>query len=364
MALFTHEGKITFSVSNKCNIDCSYCYTNKESHKLEVLDLDFAKVAIDDFFASSNSRRLRFFGSGEPTVRIDRIKEIYNYASKESGTIPIEAEIQTNGVYSKSVSEWLSHKMSIIYFSTDGPYWVQDKIRATSTGKGTAKTVKASIEHTVKIAGAKVCVRTTISKYNLARQRELIDYFRDLGVSNIWTRPIFPPPVGVRKGIEDSVSMRDYTTHFLDARMYAEQQGVFYGSFLHCNFDDNIDGYCSAVRPSPLLTTDGYVSSCDNVLFGNNIGSFEQFIIGKWIRDKHQIEYYPDRIKALQARVVSNMPGCSSCHVQNHCGGYCPAEILEATGTIYGKKPEVCEATSKLSESIPMNSDAYECRHP
>lgn len=73
---------ISVLVTTKCNLNCDYCYTNKNQneHKGQTISLEFVKKGIDDYFEKKYMRHVRFFGAGEPTVEFDLIKKIHKYA--------------------------------------------------------------------------------------------------------------------------------------------------------------------------------------------------------------------------------------------------------------------------------------------
>lgn len=363
MGLYTSEGKVTLSMTNQCNIDCIYCYSDKEAHHKQVLSLDFAKQGIADFFGSSTSRRIRFFGSGEPTVEIESIKKIVEYARGISEE-DLDLEIQTNGIFGKKTAKYLADNFNTIYVSSDGSPDIQNYSRPGKKSTSTSNILEENLKFFRDHAIGRTAIRATIGRFNLDRQEEIIRYFHSLGVAYIWTRPIFPPPIGENKGHNERVEMKVYVNKFVEAQKIAKKLGVFYGSFLACNFDGNSPHYCSATRPSPLLTTDGYVSSCDNVLFGENTGIFSFFVYGKWDPIRKVIEYDPLKIDALKKRTVDNIPGCDGCSIKYKCGGHCIAEILEETGKVFGKKISSCHGTLQLAKLVPTDIENYKCRYP
>ena len=99
---------ISIFVTTKCNLNCDYCFTNKNQneHKGQTISLEFVKKGIDDYFAQKYMRHVRFFGAGEPTVEFDLLKKIHRYAIEKGGDA-VTFEIQTNGAFSDSVAIWL-----------------------------------------------------------------------------------------------------------------------------------------------------------------------------------------------------------------------------------------------------------------
>lgn len=363
MGLYTPEGMIKISVTSTCNLDCLYCYTNKENNEHQTIDINFAKAGIRDFFNTSTSRRIRFYGAGEPSTKFKLLQAIAQYTENISET-PVEFEIQTNGVFSEEINEWLARKMSVIYISSDGQPEIQDYYRPFPKGQKSSDILERNIRFLVNSSKAKISIRAGIGRSNVDRQKEIIRYFADLGIRNIWTRPLFIPPIAQKKIQHEIIGLEEYTKKFLEARQYAETLKIFYGSFLSCNFDISTKYYCGASRPSPVLTTDGFVSSCEHVLFGETANEYSLFLYGRWIPQQKKIEYDQSAIQRLQRRSVENISGCSDCQIQKKCGGYCMAEVMKAADTIYGKKPGICTAIQRLARELPPQTQPYECSYP
>ncbi len=355
---------LSFLVTTSCNLACKYCYTNKYegAHRNQTLDLDFAKAGIDDFFAQSTSRHIRFFGAGEPTTKFELMRNIYDYSYKKSGG-SLTAEIQTNGIFSREIADWLAGNVDIIWISSDGPPKVQDRYRVTANGEPTSKILGENIRYLVKNPKDLVGIRSTITEETINMQKEIVDYFSSLGIAYIWSDPLF-----LEVGEKTDYKLFDYKLYadkYLEAREYAESLGIFYGTFLASNFDEEIDYYCRACLPLPHLTTDGYVSACDMALFGELKDSEKQmspFIYGKWDKISGKIIYFTDKMEHLQSRKADNMPGCKGCSALKHCAGYCLGEVTNESGDMFGKKPQVCESIRYLLKA--MRTDLKKYRYP
>lgn len=364
----------SFFLTTKCNLRCGYCYNRKGRalNNEQSLPLHIAKAGIDYFFASNPSRHIRFYGPGEPTQELLLMKGILKYANEKSEKT-VSTELQTNGCFGKNVREWLIDNINIIWISFDGEPDIQNANRPFVNEKPSAQVIENNVKWLIANAGNKkvmVGARVTITDANVNRQMQMVDYFTKLGIRHVWTDPVFPSVDAVpvcddaAKLKEFEFNMDAYVDEYIKAYRYANEKGMFYGSFLTCNFDGKCDKHCRACTPVPHFTTDGYVSACDLVTFGENAGHMDCFVYGKWNEEKQAFDIDPEKVKVLKNRTTANMLHCSGCTVREHCGGYCLGEVQNETGSLIGQKPTTCKAIRRLVESIGLANNPYPFLHP
>lgn len=359
-----HDKKemISFFLTTKCNLDCIYCYTNKNSssHAHQTLDLEFAKAGIDDYYETGYSHHVRFFGAGEPTAEFQLMQDIFAYAKEKDKDTT--SEIQTNGCFGSDIASWIAENIDIVWISSDGLPEVQNYYRPLAGGGGSSQILERNIRYLVKNSVGTVGIRTTITNSNVSNQKEFIQYFADFGIKNFWGDPVFPN-IGSRSAFEE-LDMDVYIEEFVKAVRFAYENGMSYGSILTCNFDEPGEYACRACLPVPHLTTDGYVSACDMALFGNDADHMNVFIYGKWDSKSHKIQYDLDKIRQLQARKLSNIPHCKNCVAGAYCRGYCLGEIVNETNNLYGCKQNVCEPVRILMAELTEEEKKYLYSHP
>jgi radical SAM protein with 4Fe4S-binding SPASM domain len=350
-----------------------YCYNSKERAQLkeQTLPLHIAKAGIDYFFAANESRHIRFYGPGEPTQELQLLKSILAYARNKADGVT--SEIQTNGCFGKSVREWLLDNLNIIWFSFDGEPDIQNANRPCIGGKPSAPVIEDNVQWFVNNTGSRrlmIGARVTITNANIARQKQIVDYFYSLGIRQVWTDPIFPAvdeiPVcdDEAKRMNYRFDMDAYVDNYIEAYQHGKKKGLFYGSFLACNFDGKCNKHCRACTPTPHFTSDGYVSACDMVTFGENAHHMDCFVYGKWNEQTKGFEFDASKVAALQNRATGNMLHCKQCEAQEHCGGYCLGEVMNETGSMYGQKMVACKAIRRLLAEIGVPGEPYEYLHP
>jgi len=351
---------ISFFLTTKCNLRCVYCYNSEERAKVveKSLPLEIAKAGIDEYFANNASRHIRFYGPGEPTMEFDLMCQIVEYAKEKEKNVTVE--IQTNGAFSSRVCEWVLDNINIAWVSFDGTPDIQNNQRPFPNKKLSAPTIEKNIKWLNTNKGNRnlmVGARVTVTDLNVNRQIEMVDYFNSLGIKYIWTDPIFPEvkerPVCEDTDREDmSIDLDVYVKNFIEAHRYAKTIGVFYGSFLTCNFDGEAKTNCRTCTPVPHLTTDGYVSACDMALCGEKAYHMDCFIYGKWDEQNKKFDYDKNKIKALQNRNIDNIFQCKNCIAKLHCAGHCLGEIVNTTGKLDGQIPSICNAVQTLYKEL------------
>jgi uncharacterized protein len=356
---------ISLLMTTNCNLSCTYCYLQNSNLDEQSIDVEFAKQGIRDFFALRDSRHIRFFGAGEPTLEFRKIVTITKFASELAGD-DLVVEIQTNGVFSTKVARWLANNANIIWISCDGPPDIQNNLRPTKGGKKTSPIIERNIrifqeEGKIAIVG----IRATITSINIYRQIEMILYFESLGIKAIFSDPVFPPVENDHKNVKKDPNESDfnleYAKEFLKARKFAEGKGIFYGSIFTVNFDEETEIFCRSCLPSPHLTTDGYVSCCDMSYLGDIL---PELVYGKYYAESGIIEYNQKKIQLIRMRKASNLANCKGCEILRHCAGACLGEGLNETGYLLGIKKDYCEAIKYLAKNLDIDIGKYLYLHP
>lgn len=341
---------LSIVVNNTCNLKCLYCYVRdleksyKNKPKAKVININFAKRGVDDFFKKYKSRKLRFFSSGEATQNFDLMKEITEYARKKAGN-KLWIELQTNCVFPEKVAKWVTKNVDMLWISLDGIKDVQDYYRPTKDGTSTFDVIDRNIK-IINKGSATIGFRGTIGMKNVDRQNELVDYAKEVGIKFIYVMSMedYCPNEGI--------SVQHFGREFVKTYHYAKKKGIYYGCQQIMNFDEPVKVACRSLLPMPHLTPDGYVSCCDICLDGEN-PVIPDFIFGKYNPKTDKIIYYPDRIAKIQSRNIDNLPFCKSCKLLEHCAGGCAGGAILTSGDFYGINPYHCKLTKYLAKRLP-----------
>jgi radical SAM protein with 4Fe4S-binding SPASM domain len=300
------------------------------------------------------------------------MKSIVEYARQKAGDT-LTVELQTNGVFGNSVRQWLIDNVNIVWISFDGEPDVHNANRPCANGKPSSPIIEDNVKWLAKNGKAKglmIGARVTVTDMTANNQEPIVDYLSSLGIRYIWNDPLFPS-VGTIPVCDDEpkkatfvFNMDAYVDGYVKAFRRAKDNGVFYGSFLTCNFDGVCNKHCRACTPVPHFTTDGYVSACDLVTFGEDAHHMDGFVYGKWNDGTQAFEFDEDKIRHLRERTTDNMSHCRTCDVSEHCGGYCLGEVMNESGSLLGQKPITCKAIRRLAKEIGLPSEPYSYLHP
>ena len=375
---------LSFFLTTKCNLCCRYCYNAKERNAIieQTIPLKIAYAAVDWYFQKNASRHIRFYGPGEPTQEFEKMKKISEYAkTHENDGERVTIEIQTNGVFTDEVRDWLLENANIVWMSFDGMKDVQNYNRPLNKmyyhmfgGRSSADVLEDNVRWLINNKNERnlmVGARVTITDNNIYKQCDMVDYFYALGIRYVWTNPLFYS-VGKIPVCQDEIKKKSYSfdmdayiENYLKAYYYAKEKGLFWGSFLTINFDGESAYHCRCCIPqsAPHITPDGYISACDMVVLGSEPYHMGLFIVGKWNNEKNEFEFYEDKIRTLNERKSTLIKHCQKCPVQLHCGGCCLGETVNEYGRLDGQNIIKCAAIRKLFKELGV-CEAYPYLHP
>lgn len=126
---------VTLTITEACNLNCSYCYENHKSKKKMTFDtakkiLDY-ELNLDDGFKGVT---IDFFG-GEPFLEFELIREISEYIWNQKYKKPYTIFVSSNGtLIHGEIQSWLKkHKDDFsVGLSLDGDEYMQNTNRSNS----------------------------------------------------------------------------------------------------------------------------------------------------------------------------------------------------------------------------------------
>lgn len=310
-----------------CNLRCKYCYSEATPIKNINLNPETGKKGIDFLFENakkSDSKyiSISFHGGGEPTININLINELVEYAERKSiaTTIPVKFSISTNGtVLDENV--WLFiKKCESIQFSFDGTRDTQNLHRPFANDRESFEIVSSNIKRIHEAyPQLKIAIRSTISNLSVLKMVEFVKYFHTLGASAIVFEPLIE--TGRARENKDFLQSPDMVK-FSELFIAAKEIGQFLGVQVKCSATSVYRSchFCGATNSNFVLTPTGNISTCVEVSDYSDPLS-EIFIIGKVSNNTIAID--PQKLFDVRQRGVKQHPECHYCVAEKSCRGNC-----------------------------------------
>ena len=170
----------TLCITHNCNLNCVYCY---QKHDKSEMSIETAKKCIDKIFSNIphdyDDIEISFIG-GEPLLKFDIIKEIFEYTNIKYNNYKYIFFASTNGtILTNEMREWFTKRKEkfVLGLSFDGIPAVQNFNRSNSFDM-------IDINYFIN-NWPKQGVKMTLSEYSLKYLSKSIIYLHSLGIKNI-----------------------------------------------------------------------------------------------------------------------------------------------------------------------------------
>lgn len=178
----------TILLTEKCNLQCTYCYEQDFTTRKKMDHFTMTKVA-EFIFEQVKKRKPSYLGitllGGEPLLNLDGVKYFLNRFKQEQSTGLLTLfRMTTNGtILNEDVLEVLP-SIDFLSVSIDGDKAVHDTNRIYPDRKGSFDTVINNIDKVLYIK-PNAAARMTITKKNVSQLFENISFLIDCGFHNI-----------------------------------------------------------------------------------------------------------------------------------------------------------------------------------
>ena len=178
--------QVAWTVSRKCNFQCTHCYNNSGPH---VNEGELPIEPIIDNLTDAAPFNVCLCG-GEPFAWGDLLYDICR--KLRCGGIP-GVSLVTNAslATADNVRRAFDNGLRQIQISVDGITEAEHGVFRTS--KGSFRAALAAIRNSIRIAGGEaVCVAMAPSKYNIASFAQYVSMMIDLGITVVRVQPFMP----------------------------------------------------------------------------------------------------------------------------------------------------------------------------
>ncbi|MFH1507558.1 MAG: peptide-modifying radical SAM enzyme CbpB [Candidatus Omnitrophota bacterium] len=332
---------VYFNPTDRCNLDCSYCYIPKSLRKngkhMSSRKLLEALKILKAYFKSSLPRGQKpqiVFHGAEPLLNKGAVFEAIDKFNQD-----FRFGIQTNGTLLDSQDiEFLKSRGISIGLSLDGHVSkVADRLRRNWGGRGVSSKVIKVIN--LLRGYGNYSVICTVTKENMAFQVKLVEFLHRTEVPTCMLNPVRCTLIGSRKHKPlDS----DIARHYLQAldRSYQLYQKTG-RKLVVANFANILIGIiaplarrlmcdispCGGGRCFFAVSSSGDMFPCSEFI------GIKKFKGGNIFRDDIRDVLEIEPFKSVKERRIENIEPCCRCAIRHFCGAPCPAEAYGMNGS-------------------------------
>lgn len=330
---------LTILPNNRCNFNCSYCYSaggrSKEELSVDQI-LTLAKWVHKNASERHQDCRILFLGGGEPLMSWDTVKKSIEEIEtlKGSGGSNVVVSISTNGslLTREKIEFFIQHHVNV-----QVSFEILEEVQ--NGQRGHFDMVHQNILLALDM-GLQVSIHSVVTNANVARMEEAVKMAHKCygHVKKIGFEPVVDPDL---KPHEAGVFFDSFFRNFVLAERYAESQGI---QLLHSaskNLEQLRTHYCASQL---TLTPHGSFSSCEAISSPKE-KYYDEFIFGR-IGEGDQVYIDAEAFRRFHPKHPSFLKTeCASCWARWNCGGGCNYKRYEYTQEVFS---EYCKLFRRL----------------
>ncbi|MBE6214027.1 MAG: radical SAM protein [Rikenellaceae bacterium] len=207
---------IIFQLTDKCVLSCKYCFA-KGAHKgkTNTFSYKLLETAIKQAFETRHKRVCFEWTGGEPLlVGIDFYKKVVELQNKYASK-PYENGVQTSGnLLDKELINFLIQHNFSISTTIDGTAEIHNQNRPTNSGNPSLQNALDTRQYILDQGGSCGFI-STITKYNLGHEKEMLDFFQSLGTYSFHSNPYIYYDGNRVKDNSIALSPEDFARYFI-----------------------------------------------------------------------------------------------------------------------------------------------------
>ncbi|WP_145586901.1 His-Xaa-Ser system radical SAM maturase HxsB [Yersinia kristensenii] len=334
----------------RCDHTCKYCQVSRAAVGARGYDLDPTQIphivnAIKKL--SSPPYKIEVQG-GEPLLRFDLVKEIYEQCVLALGIENVEMVIATSlSLLDESVIKWVKNKNIIFSVSLDGEEVIHNKNRILADNNAYLKAMGGILSIKNELGSQKVSTVTTVTKELIKNPTSIIDAHLSLGLKDLFVRPV--SPYGFAHREKFAFSMDEYFEFYsslINEIVKHNENGipvVEHSAAIHLKriFNPGFSGYADLKSPSGLALNcilfnyDGKIYGSDESRMLQKVNNEVDFSAGDFGSPSFsKSDYYRN---TLASSFNFALPGCDTCAYQPFCGAD-PCQNISVQGEPVGDR--------------------------
>lgn len=321
-------------VTNDCNLDCPYCFVDKNPEKM---DLERGRQAVEAVFRSAVAHQFRRvklkYAGGEATLNFPLVIALHQYAQTlaQRHNIELDGVVLSNGVALSPKMITAMKALSIrLMISLDGVGGFHDRQRPFVNGRGSFVHLERTLDR-LEAANFKPSISITLSNRNVEGLPQVVEYVLKRGLAfnlNFYRENDCSAAVGdlsYREG--QMIEAMKAAFRVIEANLPSYS---LLGTVLDLTkLDTPHTKTCGVGRSYMVINQQGGVAKCHMEL--------ERTVTDIHAADPlHFIQL--DKL-GIQNPTVDEKEGCRECDWRYWCAGGCPALTYRVTGRFDVKSP-------------------------
>jgi len=347
-----------------CNLDCKYCFYNKQIRGKEIMSLEVLEIVTKEICNHNQGDIIFIWHGGEPLLAgIEFYQKAFELQERyKKPTQKIINSIQTNGTLINDKWGNIFKQYNVIVgISLDGPKDLHDKHRQFSNGKGSFSQVMRGMEF-LRRFGIDFAIISVVTSETIKTPKEVFDFL--ISQNPIWIN--FVPSLAISTGstllFERSIQSSEYIDFLIRIFEFLLKNEDYRVKILPietiiCGFlekerrDYRLVGECKkrlAVRKCEknlVVIPNGDVKTCAFHSYGD-VFEFGNIKTGlNTVLNSSAYQQYPEYLRAIKKR-------CSKCKWYRVCPNGCPRDFY-----IGGIDGLFCKESPRLFRFIQENLD-------
>lgn len=329
--------KIVFIISDKCNMNCTYCYEKQfdlSENQKGFMTFDVAKKAVDVLFDKYKNgiNMIQFFG-GEPLLNFKVVQQVVLYIIDLCENLKIQKPMfvmSTNGtLLNEQNSMFIKDYFTSVTISIDGIKEINDINRRFK--ENSKRSVFDTVINNLKLLKTDeksiwVNLETTLTAQNYSYMvqhkisgKEYVDYLYTLGVDDVHIKPVIAfknEKYSLEKVNEETlISLFDQIYAELIVRRNNLVNTDIANSFINGTYNEH---YCHAGIDSYSIGTTGNIYPC--FMFDED----NDYLMGS-INENIKSKKYCEVEKQFYSNIIENNNKCVDCWANKLCESSCAA---------------------------------------
>jgi His-Xaa-Ser system radical SAM maturase HxsB len=349
----------------RCNETCVYCHASRANMDAVGTDMteETAERVVDFIFRTTSPWVTIEFQGGEPLVNFPVVKRVIEYALEKNRAAAKDLEFTLVSNLSlmddEKLEYLLGHKVQICT-SVDGPQALHDKQRRLPQASAFAESQRwiRRINDAYRAMGLDptlyhVEALLTTTRDTLARWKEVVDTYVELGCRSLFLRPVDPFGWAERTAARVEYPRHEYLAFYRQAVDYMislNRQGTeilerYAAIFLTKILTGEDPNFLDIRSPGGAgigqlaYNYDGRIFTCDEGRMLHEMGD-DSFLLGDVRSSSYRQIVGHETVRALL--LASNLdarPDCVNCAYNPYCG-VPPVHSHKTQGTIFGRMRE------------------------